>query len=122
MIKGLDPVATPRTASGRRLRSSEMVSAANLPTSSGFVLMTPSIGLVFPLPQRVPIDPHAANLPVLIEKHSVGYVSRLQTTEPVCHSEDLSRDSRSGLGCCKGTPAYVFYGSGGRQRHAGVWG
>src|SRR4029453_9457289 len=97
MIKGLDPVATPRTASGRRLRSSEMVSAANLPTSSGVLLMPPSIGLVFPPPQRVPIDPHAANLPVLIEKHSVGCVSRLQTTKPVCHSEDLSRDRRSGF-------------------------
>jgi hypothetical protein len=77
--------------------------------------MTTSIGLVFPLRQRVPIDPHAANLPVLIEKHSVGYVSRLQTTEPVCHSEDLSRDSRSGFDCRKRAQAYVLYSAGDRN-------
>jgi hypothetical protein len=43
MIKGLDPVATPRTASGRCRTSSEMASAANLPASSGVVLMTTSM-------------------------------------------------------------------------------
>ena len=92
-----------------------MVSAAYLPASSGVVLMTTSIALALPLPQRPPIDPHAVNLPVLIEKHSVGCVFRLQTTEPVCHSQDLSRDSRSGFDCCEGGQAYLLYGSGDRN-------
>src|SRR6476659_2704440 len=97
MIKGLDPVATPRTASGRCRTSSAIASAANFPASSEVALMTTSIALSLPLPRRPPINPDSAYLPVAVEEDRVGDISRLQAADPVLHSKNLSRDDGGGF-------------------------
>jgi hypothetical protein len=71
--------------------------------------------LTLPLSDRSALDPDIPYVPVLLEEHSVGHVTRLQAAKPVFHPEDLSRDGCGGFDGCERGQAYILYGTGDRD-------
>ena len=70
---------------------------------------------ILPLPDRPPVNPHAPHLPVPVEEDGVGDASRLQSAEPVFHSQDLSRDDRRGFDRRRGGQSHILHSAGDRD-------
>ena len=115
MIRGLDPVATPSTASGRRRNKFGDGVGGQLPCLVRRRADDHFHRLVLPLPYRAPVDPDAPHLPVLSN-------STASATYPGSRRPNRSSTPRIWAGmavaastAARGGKAHVLYSAGDRD-------